>query len=287
MFKGGETLKPLYGVIGNPVGHSMSPDIHNAALKDARIDGHYHGFQVENDDLKDAISGMKALGISGINVTVPHKVEIMKYLDKIDVTAERLGAVNTVRREGEQLVGYNTDGEGFLHSLLEALDQPLSELSFLLIGAGGAARAIYTTIAQYAPKSFDITNRTIEKAEALIETAEGKITSQAITLNAAEERLGEYDVIIHTTSIGMYPNVEETPISLANAKKTAVVCDIVYNPIETKLLREAAGLGLKTVDGVGMFVGQAVRAFELWTGITPDAGKMKSIVIEKLGGTPC
>ncbi|PCK20776.1 shikimate dehydrogenase [Bacillus pumilus] len=280
-------MKPLYGLIGNPVGHSMSPDIHNAALKDAGIDGHYHGFQVEERDLADAISGMKALGISGFNVTVPHKVEIMQYLDKIDVTAERLRAVNTVRLEEGQLVGYNTDGEGFLHSLLEALDQPLSELSFLMIGAGGAARAIYTTIAEYAPKSFDITNRTIEKAEGLIESTDGNINSSALPLNKAEDQLGDYDVIIHTTSIGMYPSVEETPISLANAKKTAVVCDIVYNPIETKLLSEAAGLGLKTVDGVGMFVGQAARAFELWTGITPDARKMKSIVIEKLGGTPC
>ena len=265
----------------------MSPDIHNAALKDAGIDGHYHGFQVEERDLADAISGIKALGISGFNVTVPHKVEIMQYLDKIDVTAERLRAVNTVRLEEGQLVGYNTDGEGFLHSLLEALDQPLSELSFLMIGAGGAARAIYTTIAEYAPKCFDITNRTIEKAEALIESADGNITSRALALNVAEDRLGEYDVIIHTTSIGMYPNVEETPIFLANAKSTAVICDIVYNPIETKLLSEATKLGLKTVDGVGMFVGQAARAFELWTGITPDVEKMKSIVIEKLGGTPC
>ncbi|PRO42899.1 shikimate dehydrogenase [Bacillus sp. LLTC93] len=280
-------MKALYGLIANPVGHSMSPDIHNAALKDAGIDGHYHGFQVEENDLADAISGMKALGISGFNVTVPYKVEIMQYLDKIDVTAERLRAVNTVRLEKGQLVGYNTDGEGFLHSLLEALDQPLSELSFLMIGAGGAARAIYTTIADYAPKRFDISNRTIEKAEALIQSADGKVTSSAIALNTAEDRLGDYDVIIHTTSIGMYPNVEETPISLTNAKKTAVVCDIVYNPIETKLLSEAAGLGLKTVDGVGMFVGQAARAFELWTGITPDIEKMKSIVIEKLGGTPC
>ncbi|MFS0655231.1 shikimate dehydrogenase [Bacillus sp. 179-C3.3 HS] len=280
-------MKPLYGLIGNPVGHSMSPDIHNAALKDAGIDGHYHGFQVEERDLADAIRGMKALGVSGFNVTVPHKVEIMQYLDKIDVTAERLKAVNTVRLEEGQLVGYNTDGEGFLHSLLDTLDQPLSELSFLMIGAGGAARAIYTTIADHSPKRFDITNRTIEKAEALIESTDAHITSNALTLSKAENRLGDYDVIIHTTSIGMYPNIDETPISLTNAKKTAVVCDIVYNPLETKLLNDAARLGLKTVDGVGMFVGQAARAFELWTGTTPDARKMKSIVIEKLGGTPC
>ncbi|MFJ5964792.1 shikimate dehydrogenase [Bacillus sp. NPDC093026] len=280
-------MKPLYGLIANPVGHSMSPDIHNAALKDAGIDGHYHGFQVEKNQLEYAIKGMKALGISGFNVTVPHKVEIMQYLDKIDVTAERLKAVNTVRLEDGHFVGYNTDGEGFLHSLLDALDQPLSQLSFLMIGAGGAASAIYTTIAEYAPKRFDITNRTIEKAEALIENADGKITSSAFALKTAEERLWDYDVIIHTTSIGMYPNVNETPLSLANAKKTAVICDIVYNPLETKLLSEAKQLGLKTVDGVGMFVGQAARAFELWTGITPDVKKMKSIVIEKLGGTPC
>lgn len=130
-------MKPIYGLIGNPVAHSMSPDIHNAALKDLSLDGYYHAFRVESDDLEDAVKGMRALGIQGFNVTVPHKVEIMKYLDRIDESAKVLGAVNTVRREKEQLVGYNTDGEGFLKSLKQSLDQPVSELSILIIGAGG------------------------------------------------------------------------------------------------------------------------------------------------------
>ncbi|MGE6629226.1 shikimate dehydrogenase [Bacillus sp. NPDC077027] len=280
-------MKSLYGLIGNPVGHSMSPDIHNVALRDAGIDAHYHAFHVENDQLEEAVKGLKALGVSGFNITVPHKVNIMQYLDRIDVAAERLGAVNTVRLEGKQLVGYNTDGEGFLHSLLESLDKPLSDLSFLMIGAGGAARSIYTTLVEYEPLRFDIVNRTLEKAEELIASADGKMTSAVLDLSKAEKQLGQYDVVIHTTSIGMHPHIEFMPISLKHAKKTAVICDIVYNPLQTKLLIEAKQLGLKTVDGVGMFVGQAVRAFELWTGTSPDVEKMKSIVIEKLGGTPC
>lgn len=162
-------MKKLYGVIGNPIYHSMSPDIHNASLKDFGLDGHYHAFKVEENDLEDAVKGIRALGVQGINVTVPHKVSIMDYLDHIDESAKVLGAVNTVRREGDKLVGYNTDGEGFVKSLMKVLDKPISELSFLMIGAGGAARAIFTTIVRNTPKKFDICNRTLEKAKRLTE----------------------------------------------------------------------------------------------------------------------
>ncbi|ATH92475.1 shikimate dehydrogenase [Bacillus glycinifermentans] len=277
-------MKPIYGLIGNPVAHSMSPDIHNAALKDLSLDGYYHAFRVETDDLEDAVKGMRALGIQGFNVTVPHKVEIMKYLDRIDESAKVLGAVNTVRREKEQLVGYNTDGEGFLKSLKQSLDQPVSELSILIIGAGGAARAIFTTLAAGKPKRLDVANRTPEKAEAFIHLYDG---TKAMALSEAEDDLSVYDVLIQTTSVGMHPHVDDVPLSLARAKETCLVCDIIYNPLKTALLKEAEAKGLKTLNGVGMFIGQAALSFELWTGREPDMEKMKSIVLRKLGGKEC
>ncbi|MCY7899250.1 shikimate dehydrogenase [Bacillus inaquosorum] len=280
-------MKKLYGVIGNPIGHSMSPDIHNASLKDLGLDGHYHAFKVEEDDLEDAVKGIRALGIQGINVTVPHKVSIMDYLDHIDESAKVIGAVNTVRREGDKLVGYNTDGEGFVKSLMKVLDKPISELSFLMIGAGGAARAIFTTIARDIPKKFDICNRTLEKAKQLTESTPSFHNKEVLSIKEAEERLEQYDVIIHTTSVGMYPNVDDVPLSLQRAASNAVVCDIVYNPIQTALLKQANQKGLKTLDGVGMFVEQAALSFQLWTGREPDIEKMRSIVIGKLGGKEC
>ncbi|MEC1580300.1 shikimate dehydrogenase [Bacillus subtilis] len=280
-------MKKLYGVIGNPIGHSMSPDIHNASLKDLGLDGHYHAFKVEENDLEDAVKGIRALGVQGINVTVPHKVSIMDYLDHIDESAKLLGAVNTVRREGDKLVGYNTDGKGFVKSLMKVLDKPISELSFLMIGAGGAARAIFTTIVRNTPKKFDICNRTLEKAKRLTEATPSFHNKEVLSIKEAEERLEQYDVIIHTTSVGMYPNVDDVPLSLQRAASSAVVCDIVYNPIQTALLKEASQKGLKTLDGVGMFVEQAALSFQLWTGQEPDIEKMRSIVIGKLGGTEC
>ncbi len=277
-------MKKLYGVIGNPIAHSMSPDIHNAALKDLGLDGHYHAFKVEENSLEDAVKGIRALGVQGINVTVPHKVSIMDHLDHIDESAKVLGAVNTVRREGDKLVGYNTDGEGFVKSLMRILDKPISELSFLMIGAGGAARAIFTTIVRDNPEKFDICNRTIEKAKQLAESAPSFRNVEVLSIIEAEERLEQYDVMIHTTSVGMYPNVEDIPLSLQRAASSAVVCDIVYNPIQTSLLKEAKQKGLKTLDGVGMFVEQAALSFRLWTGHEPDVEKMRSIVVGKLGG---
>ena len=278
-------MKPMYGLIGNPVAHSMSPDIHNAALKDLSLEGHYHAFRVENEDLEDAVKGMRALGIQGFNVTVPHKVSIMKHLDRIDESAEALGAVNTVRREKEGLVGYNTDGAGFLKSLKPSLDRPLSELSILLIGAGGAARAIFTTLAAETPKRLDVANRTPEKALAFTQRFDGE--ARALSLQEAEADLSAYDIVIQTTSVGMHPNIEAAPLSLANAKETCLVCDIIYNPLKTALLQEAEAKGLKTLDGVGMFIGQAALAFELWTGHEPNMEKMKSIVLQQLGGKSC
>ncbi|MDA7026865.1 shikimate dehydrogenase [Bacillus sp. CLL-7-23] len=278
-------MKPIYGLIGNPVAHSMSPDIHNAAFQDLSLDGYYHAFCVKNESLEEAVNGMRALGIQGFNVTIPHKVSIIKYLDRIDQSAKILGAVNTVRREKEQLVGYNTDGEGFLKSLKQSLKKPIDELMILIIGAGGAARAIFTTLASQHPKQLDVANRTPQKAEAFISLYEGK--TRALSLAEAEKNLASYDVLIQTTSVGMHPNLEACPLNVTKAKKTCLVCDIIYNPLKTAFLKQAEAKGLEILNGIGMFIGQAALSFKLWTGHEPDMEKMKSIVLRKLGGKEC
>lgn len=277
-------MKHLYGLIGNPVSHSMSPDIHNLAFQDLNLNYHYHAFHVENSDLADAMKGIKPLGIKGFNVTVPHKVAVMEHLDHIDESAKQLGAVNTVLNESGKLIGYNTDGNGFFISLRPSLFKPLEKNSILIIGAGGAARAIYYTLSKYAPVKVDICNRTLKKAVYLIEHFGAGQRGEALTIQEAESNLSEYDIIIQTTSIGMHPDTDETPISLANAKENSLVCDIIYNPLKTALLKEAETKGLRTLNGVGMLVEQAALSFQIWTGIKPNTEKMAEIIVNKLGG---
>ncbi|ALC81697.1 MULTISPECIES: shikimate dehydrogenase [Bacillus] len=277
-------MKHLYGLIGNPVSHSMSPDIHNSAFQDLNLNYYYQAFHVENSDLADAIKGIKSLGIKGFNVTVPHKVSIMEYLDDVDESAKQLGAVNTVLHENGKLIGYNTDGNGFLQSIKPSLSKPLEKNSILVIGAGGAARAIYYTLSKFAPEKIDICNRTLEKAVYLIEHFGAGQRGEALTIQEAESNLSEYDVIIQTTTIGMHPDTAEKPISLKMAKDNSLVCDIIYNPLKTALLKEAEAKGLQTLNGVGMLVEQAALSFHIWTGMKPNTEKMAEIIVGKLGG---
>lgn len=277
----------LYGVIGCPIAHSMSPAIHNDAFNDQKINAHYEAFHVEPEHLKDAIQGMKALGIKGINVTIPHKIDITPLLDEVHETANIIGAVNTVVNDNGKLIGYNTDGKGYVASLKPDLIKPVAENRFLIIGAGGAARAIYYTLAAEGCMQIDLCNRTLEKAKELVEGCPFPNESNVMTIQQAEGQLEKYDVIINTTSIGLHPNVSQQPISLKKAKETSIISDIIYNPIQTALLKEAASLNLTVHNGIGMFVHQAALAFELWTGKTPNIQRMEAIVYEKLGGNKC
>jgi shikimate dehydrogenase len=280
-------MKKLFGLIGCPVHHSMSPLMHNDAFKQFGIAAYYHAFHVEKEHLKDAVRGMKVLGIAGFNVTIPHKTAIIPFLDDIDEMALQIGAVNTVVNENGRLIGYNTDGEGFVRALCEELNIELTGKHILLIGAGGAARGIYFSLASRKAACIDLCNRTVDKAEELINERKIPVLSRAYSLDEAQQLLGNYDIIINTTSVGMYPHVEEMPLSLANLKKGTVVSDIIYNPLETMLLKEAKRYGAITQNGVGMFVYQGALAFEKWTGIFPDTNRMKQIVIEQLGGKTC
>ncbi|MEY8347870.1 MULTISPECIES: shikimate dehydrogenase [Bacillus cereus group] len=277
-------MKQLYGVIGNPIGHSLSPLMHNDAFENCSIDAHYHAFLVEEMALGEAVKGLKALGVSGFNVTTPHKVSIMKYLDEIDPLAKQIGAVNTVVQRDEKLIGYNTDGIGYVRSLQSISKDPLDQKRILLLGAGGACRAIYFSLADAGVKEIDIANRTVEKANQLIAGCQGKITSHALSLEQATEKQKNYDIIIHTTTIGMYPHVQSTPLQIQSLKQGTIVSDIIYNPFETKLLQDAKAQGAIVQNGIDMFVYQGALAFEMWTGRMPNIERMKQLVMRKLGG---
>lgn len=277
-------MNKLFGLIGNPVGHSLSPLMHNDAFKMLQLPYHYHAFAVEKERLKDAVVGMKALGISGFNVTIPHKVDVMNYLDKIDEEAKIIGAVNTVVLEDGHYVGYNTDGQGFYESLLELVGPTITGKKVLMIGAGGAARAIYTTLVRRGIDVVDMANRSNERANELVQHCQNNNKTTIYSLEEAVQHTGEYDIIINTTSVGMSPATDEMPLSLENVKEQTVVADIIYNPLKTKWLQEAEQKGAIPLNGVPMFINQGALAFEKWTYIKPDRERMKNVVLEQLGG---
>ncbi|HZG72551.1 MAG TPA: shikimate dehydrogenase [Chondromyces sp.] len=277
-------MKKLYGVIGDPIGHSMSPLMHNDAFHVLGLEAYYHPFHVKPQELEAAVKGMKAIGVQGFNITIPHKSTIIPFLDEIDPLAKAIGAVNTVVLEEGKWVGYNTDGEGYVRALREEYKGNIKDKEILIIGAGGAARAIYFTLASQGIKSIHLCNRTVERAKELADNCPYNATTSSLSLKEAEENLRRYDIIIQTSSIGMSPKTEETPLSVGFIKGGAFVSDIIYNPLETKFLREAKEKGATVQNGIKMFIYQGALAFEKWTGIFPDTERMEDIVIKQLGG---
>ncbi|WP_458354851.1 shikimate dehydrogenase [Peribacillus frigoritolerans] len=280
-------MKKIYGVMGDPIAHSMSPDIHNDAFEKENIEAVYHHFHVTKEGLNDAVKGMKALGIEGFNITIPHKTSIIPFLDEVDELALAIGAVNTVVNKNGRFIGYNTDGKGFFKSLCDEISGDIKAKKTLVIGAGGAARAIYFTLVKEGVKQVDIANRTKERAAQLVSDCPYDKVSKALSIIEAEESLSQYDLIIQTTSSGMSPELDHSPIKVDQLKAGAIVSDIIYNPLQTKLLREAGEKGAETQNGLGMFINQAALAFEIWTGIMPDTARMTDIVLNKLGGNTC
>jgi len=275
----------IYGIIGDPVEHSLSPLMHNAAFRSLNLNCAYLAFRVRPEALGEAVRGMKALGVEGFNVTIPHKVEVMRHLDEVDSTAKAIGAVNTVKRSEERLLGYNTDGEGALAALEEA-GVDLKGKRVILLGAGGAARAVGFALASKV-KELVILNRTATKGSELAEwlTEHSKLNVKSGRLNRAEleKALSGADLLVNTTSIGMYPQLG-SPVDDDLLRPGLVIFDLVYNPLETQLLRAARLRGIKTVDGVGMLVHQGARAFEIWLGQKPPYDVMRRAVVERLRG---
>lgn len=279
-------MKKLFGVLGDPISHSMSPVMHNDLFKLYNLDAVYLPFHVTSSKLEDAIKGLKALGAAGFNVTIPHKTSIIPFLDKVEPLAAAIGAVNTVVNEDGKFVGYNTDGSGYLEGLKMSLN-PFEVDKVLIIGAGGAARAIYFTLADAGIKHIDITNRSIEKAVSLIESCPYPVNSQPLKLDQVEDLLTEYDLVVQTTPIGMAPGIDKTPLSLNKVHSKTFISDIIYNPLETRFLAEAREKGCLCQNGIEMFVLQGALAFEKWTGISPDLERMRNNVLTQLGGTTC
>lgn len=266
----------LCGIIGNPVEHSLSPAMHNAAFEKLGLNYAYLAFRVE--DVEGAIRGVRALGLRGLSVTVPHKVTVIPFLDEIDPVAKSIGAVNTVVNDDGRLKGYNTDWTGFVRSLEAHV--PAAGRQIALLGAGGAARAIAFGLREKGAKLI-ILNRTeeIEMARSLA----AEIGCPYGDLKQLDAITGA-DVVVNATSLGMAPLQDRTVTDSANLRREQTVVDIVYNPMETRFLREARARGCRTVPGYEMLLLQGVTQFELWTGKSAPVDLMRSILQERLAG---
>jgi len=259
----------LYGVIGNPIRHSLSPMIHNGAFKRLGWNAVYLAFEIKN--LEEALRGIRGLGVRGVSVTIPFKTKVVPFLDKVEGLAKKIGAVNTIVNRGGRLIGYNTDCDGAIEALEEKMN--LGGKRVVLLGAGGAARAIGFGLKERECQLI-IVNRSRNRGEALSKELKCHYLPMSSLFRMKTGEL-EADVVINATSLGMYPRDGESPIPKKLLKEEMMVMDIVYEPLETKLLREAKERGCPTINGLEMLVRQGVAQFEIWTGRKPEIGQIK------------
>jgi len=265
----------IVGLIGHPVEHSFSPPMHNAAFDALCMDYAYVAFDVNPNDLKTAIEGAQSLNIKGFNVTIPHKVDVMQYLDGLDEVARLIGAVNTI--DFKNLKGYNTDGIGAVKAIEEVTS--IKNKNVVVAGAGGASRAISFYIAKYGAESLTILNRNESKAERLAgDVSDSGLISEVASdsINLIDNYMENADVLIDTTPLGMHPNINDEPIVKAEKMdENLVVFDAVYNPNETVLLKEAIKANAKPVYGIKMLLYQGTESFKIWTGKTAPVDVME------------
>tara|TARA_Y100001970_G_C14212591_1_gene847771 strand:- start:576 stop:1421 length:846 start_codon:yes stop_codon:yes gene_type:complete len=255
----------IYGIIGYPVKHSFSPIMHNAAFSELKVDARYVPFCVKPDKISQAIEGIRALGISGFNVTIPHKSSVMEYLDEVAPIARKVGAVNTVKNLNGRLIGTNTDILGFVRSLKELNFNPLNK-KIGLLGAGGSSRALLAGLANAGASEILICNRTMERSKKLeLEFSRffPKIKIKSVPLKKINE--SHLDLLVNSTSVGMLDDEILIDLNLCSKKKHVV--DIIYNPSQTKLLRQAENLGIPNLNGLSMLLYQGCEAFEFWTNL--------------------
>lgn len=257
----------LYGVVGYPVAHSLSPTMHNTGFSESGLNAIYLAF--ETKDIEGCIQAMRVLNIRGMSVTLPHKSSVIPLLDEVDGLAERIGAVNTVVNEDGHLKGYNTDAVGALRALEEKIE--LSGKGCLMVGAGGAAQAIGFILREKGVK-LKVTNRSIKRGESLAHS----LDCPFIPLDALKEPMA--DLLIQTTSVGMSPREDECLVPEQILSRDMVVMDIIYNPLETALLSLAKARGCVTINGLRMFVHQGAEQFRLWTGLEAPINAMTRAV---------
>ena len=274
-------------VIGHPIEHSMSPIMWNPALQELGLDFIYVAFDVHPDNLEKAMIGIRSLEIKGVNVTLPHKKTIIQYIDEVDPLALKIGAINTIKNEEGVLKARNTDAGGAKKSLLE-MGLDLSGKNVLILGSGGVSRAIAYILAEEANKI--VLTDLIEKRAKLVaneikDSLKVDIEGYLSNKDIIEKYIKKTDILINATPIGMYPKVDETPVPKNLLHDDLFVFDVVYNPLETRLMKQAAEIGCKTLGGLDMLVNQGILAFEWWLNKKPSKDLMKNKIIEYLGLT--
>lgn len=265
------------GILGYPVGHSLSPVMHNAAFKANQMDYVYIPLPTEPSDLETAVRALKVWNFCGANVTIPHKVQVMEYLDEIDEDARMIGAVNTIAIRDGRAVGSNTDGIGFIASLRKA-DAPPEGGEAVLLGAGGAARAVVWGLIQNGIKKITLVVRNEEKGKAFAErfTQYGDITVTVFGSAVAQTALRTCTLLVNTTPLGMAPNIEDMPeVDWQDVAEQAVVYDLIYTPLMTRFLTEAKLHGHRVINGKDMLIEQGAASFVRWTGIEPNRRSME------------
>lgn len=272
----------VVGVIGDPVDHTASPAMHNAAFKDLGLDYIYVAFRVGNAELSEAVKGMRALNMAGMNVTVPHKKAVMAYLDVISPEARAIGAVNTIVNKDGKLIGHNTDAFGFTKSVdLEGTFKEWPQ-TVVLLGAGGAARAVLFALLQRPEvERIHLINRTLVRGELLANEMDSE--GRVYTGSMSDSEWAEVGLLINSTSVGLFPDVTSLPLRDASViRPDMLVVDIIYKPLQTQLMLKAGECGATAMNGLGMLVWQGVRAFELWTGVIPRSEIMISAALENM-----
>ena len=277
----------LIGVIGDPVAHSMSPVMHNAAFSELRLDYVYAAFAVRPADLAGAVAAVRALNLRGINVTDPHKVAILPLLDRVEPQAEKIGAVNTVVNDDGVLTGYNTDAAGFLKALLERGVDPAGK-KVVVLGAGGASRAVSYALAEHGAR-LEIMNRALEidwaedLARWLAQVFKRRVRAHVLDEAALSLVLEDADILVNATSMGMSPDAGVSPVPASLLRPGLAVFDVVYSPLKTQLLAEAEAAGAETIGGIDMLTWQGALAFSLWTGREAPVELMRKTAIEVMG----
>ncbi|MEN6328900.1 MAG: shikimate dehydrogenase [Methanobacteriaceae archaeon] len=276
----GKTI--LVGIIGDPVEHSLSPPMHNAAFKHLEMDYVYVPFHVKKENLEKAIQGARSLGIKGLNVTIPHKTAVIPYLDELDQAAQLIGAVNTIKFTENKVKGYNTDGVGAVKALEEIT--PVKDKTVVILGAGGAARALSFQLILNGIGKLVIANRTLQKAMELALDIQTNLEFSPEVTDLREVELSSTDILINTTSVGMYPHQDQAPLVRGEQMHPAlVVHDVIYNPLQTNLLKEAESRGAETLNGTKMLIYQGMESFHIWTGITPPVEVFERSLMRTLG----
>ena len=271
------------GIIGNPLAHSVSPAIQAEALSSVKLNGSYEKFEIQKEDIPKLLDYFKNNDFTGFNVTIPYKTEIIKYLDEIDETAEKIGAVNTVKISGNKLIGYNTDIYGFYSSVNNALF-----VNAALLGCGGAALAVVFALEKMGCKKLTIYARNLDKANEFIQSIQKKVSMhfEARLLENISD-LSDVDILINATPLGTKgENQRKTPVKkeiFGTSKKSMIVYDLVYNPSETLFIKNAKEYGLYAINGLDMLILQGAKAFEIWTGEIPDIRTMKAIALKNIG----